>query len=450
MAVTAILVTAGCSSSGSREDPAAWAGGQDHVAAAELVPYDDPSQGTFLRITLDDGLPDATVEAVVHDVKAHFDDESDPPSIDVDVDGFQASVFPGLVTFSDGVSDPDLDRALWLRADGRATTYGDLFHSTVSSHPRVIAAAADVAQLAIDFDAAVTHEHDVRYSTSVESADGTAGVEWTTSTGLGFGLDPDVVGVFAELQRAHPGTTGWLTSDGVGWKAFVDVVPDEVPLAAVTTGTLVDASVFTTLELGWGPARAAADQFAQVFGEPGLRRVLDDLRSLDGVAEIGEEGVVVRNGTALAAVRAYAARTDAEFRISLLRRPVLYDYPTDPVLTTDTYDPATITAAYTAIADLPGIARLELTESSSFGNLRVDDQVTASELQTAFTALAAPPAPYAETRVYASVPGDYGHDDEVALGTADADGFTPAPAAAQEHPDLLDRVEQAWNEVRNR
>ena len=84
------------------------------------------------------------------------------------------------------------------------------------------------------------YEPHARFSMSVESADGSTGVEWTT----GRLLDPAVVGPFAQLQKAHPGTTGWLTYENGSATAFLDVDPDEVPFADVASGSLVEDDAF--------------------------------------------------------------------------------------------------------------------------------------------------------------------------------------------------------------
>ena len=83
----------------------------------------------------------------------------------------------------------------------------------------------------------------------------------------------------------------------------------------------------------------------------------------------------MRGGAAFEAVRAYAARTHDPILIDLRRRPMLYDYPTDPVFVAH-HDTAPILAVERTVADLPGITSVELSPASPFDNLTVDDEVT--------------------------------------------------------------------------
>ncbi|WP_353114552.1 hypothetical protein [Microbacterium sp.] len=445
---TIAVLVSGCTAvEQTEEDPAAWASRQDHVSSAELIPYDDGDGDgdASLSVVLDEGLDDETVHAVVDAFKAHFDGTTGAPSIEVDVDGFRGHVFPAKVG-----DDPELRRALWLRADGRATSYGDRYRSKAVSHPVVTAPAAVVAQLALDYDDAVPHDGEVRYTMSVESADGTAGVQWDSSVSLGFGIDEEAVGSLAALQERYPGTTGWIDTVGTETTGAVHFSSADVTLDAVAAGGLVDPKPFVRLELGWGPARGDAPTFAGAFSDPAVRAALQAVSAIDGVTELRSEApgsgravsVTVDSVAAFEGVRGYAARSGTHLTVRLLRAPVLFNRFADPVFSVRTDAPPARLDAFRTVVDLPGIRALKLSEKT--GYLVVDGDATDRELEATFASLLRLPGPYASTVVAVAVPRPYGADAESALGTLARGTGAVLTVDDPVHDDLVARISAAW------
>ncbi|MGH3369468.1 MAG: hypothetical protein ACRDPR_05660, partial [Nocardioidaceae bacterium] len=231
----------------------------------------------LIRLTLVKGIPDQEVSALVDTVKREFraHGEGYHSSIELAIDGFHGRFYPSTST----KRDPDLERALWLRRDGRATssTYGP-------SGFVVTVPPAAVAAVALGFDQVVPDE-DRRRTHRVESADRQVVVEWTQSPGLGFRLDRDAAQRFADLQARYRNLTGWI--EGPERRAGVYFAATDIGLNALLAALprLVEARRFGDLELGWGLVRAPHALFAKAF-TPRIRMLLGHLMKIPGVTEV--------------------------------------------------------------------------------------------------------------------------------------------------------------------
>ncbi|MFG1818528.1 hypothetical protein ACGFIF_32515 [Kribbella sp. NPDC049174] len=390
------LVT-GCTSNNSPERASAdrleWLRGLDGVEKAELVTPAVQPEDKLVRLTLVRRLPDHDVNALVDKVKREFRtyDEDYFRSIEVAIDGYHGRFYPS----SSSKSDPDLDRALWLRRDGRATssTYG-------ASGLIITAPAAAVAAVALGFDQVVPSE-DARRTHRVESADRQVVVEWTDSPTLGFRLDRAAAQHFVDLQSKYRNLTGWIA--GPERRAGVHFAAKDISLDALLAGLpkLVDATTFGELQLGWGPVRAPEAVFAAAF-TPQFRTLVDHLMKIPGVTAIeirddhgdGEPASVTVKDRAgfITAVTTVRKVWDSYLPIQLVRRPSRYvGRPGNPVFRSSSFDKDVEFRIYSTIADLTGVTEVQI--GPEFANLTVAKDITDSDLTTAAKAMAElPPA----------------------------------------------------------
>lgn len=119
----------------------------------------------------------------------------------------------------------------------------------------------------------------------VRSPDGQSGVQVGSGGRPGDASQLGAVRRMAELQRTYPRLTGWLRdNEGALW-----FHPGDIPLATLRARLpeVVGRSSFGALEIGWGPARAAADDFTEAFAPGALARgPLDRLAKEPGVEAV--------------------------------------------------------------------------------------------------------------------------------------------------------------------
>ncbi|MEI8410371.1 MULTISPECIES: hypothetical protein [unclassified Kribbella] len=407
-----------------------WLRGLDGVEKAELVAPD----GEQIRLTLTSRLPDADVSALVDKIKREFrpHDEGYNDSIEVAIDGYHGRFYPSAST----KRDPDLERALWLRRDGRATgsTYG-------ASGLIVTAPAAAVAAVALGFDQVVPSE-DARRTHRVESADLQVVVEWTDSPSLGFRLDRSATQYFADLQTKYPHLTGWI--EGPQRRAGVYFAATDVALDAVPK--LVDAKRFGELTLGWGPVRAPHAVFAKAL-TPQVRMLIGHLMKIPGVTgvEIDEDGevasVTVKDRAGYVAAVSTLRKVWDYLPIQLIRRPSrLVGRPGNAVFRSSAFDRDRQFRIYATLADLTGVTRVEIGPEST--NLTIAPDITDADLVTTLQAMAQLP-PANPIRLFVSDgPDDVG---VTAIGSITNRKYVPRqPVPSKIDPTLITRLTTTW------
>ncbi|MGA8113335.1 MAG: hypothetical protein WCA46_06710 [Actinocatenispora sp.] len=449
----ALGLVAGCSRTPKAlaADRLEWLAGQDGVAKAEYVtpPEDDGDDEPMILLTLSKGLRDRGVRYLVGTVRQHWTGHDDGynNSIELDVDGFHARFSPLAVA----KTDPDVDRALWLRRDGRATAsvYGP-------SGLLVTAPPAAVAAVALGVDKAGGREEG-RRTHRVESADRALVVEWTYSPGLGFRLDRDAVGLIADLQKRYPHLAGWFR--GPEGKAGLYFSPDDIDfddlLTALRSGqgpSGVDTDPFPELELGWGPGRASREIFATAFTGK-LRTVLDRLATIPGVTgfRVSDDSGGARPESVTVADRAgYLAVLPAlrsvwgdYLRIQLIRTPARYvGQDGDWVFQSSVFDGKREQHIHATIADLHGVQQVQIGPESA--NLTLTPDIPATQLATTLTAMATLPAAN-KIDLYAK-PAD--STDLTIVGAITSRRFAAARPGPNRAPRaLITRVGTAWQKA---
>lgn len=409
--LAAAVTLGGC----SRQAPATWLQSLSGVDKAEQV------DGKYV-LTLQKQLPDSGVRSLVSQLKKEFEShvEDYDDAVELAVDGFRARIYPSVST----QVEQDLDRTLWLRKDGRAagSTYGSSGLIITTPAP----AAADVA---LGFDQ-ITPSTDGRRTHRVETADRSVVIEWTDCPPLGFKLDRAAAQRFADLQKRYRGLTGWL--DGPGKRTGVYFAARDISL----DGLLANLPTFDGLELGWGPARAAATDFAHAF-TPAVRQLTTTLAVIPGVtrldlAQTGPHTISVKNRAAYGAVVKQLS-AGPPLRVNLVRRPSKYvGRQGNPTFECWTSDDSTTHQVYNALADVTGVVRVQV--GSSLSNLVLANDITDADLTTAHTATAALPA----IDLYLSRDPDT--LDVERLGKVTKGRYLPASPA----PALAPRVSAAW------
>lgn len=412
------------------------------VSAVRAVTWADDPGSTYLEVTLDDDLSEDDVREVVDDIKSEFDDDGapDPGSLQVVVGDFRAGVYPRHSGIEN--PDPDLERALWLREDGRATWFGPGPHfrpgdrlSRSGTRPLTIAPAADVLALALDLEAAVSTENEVRRSYLVGSPDGSVRVQWSNYPGT---LDHGAVEQLVAVQERYPGTTGWY--DDSTPDAGVHFDDDDLTLAqTITRGPdLLDGLPYS--EVGWGPLRAAT------FAELGrmardLGPALGRLRAMGGVRAVTAAGVQVEDLATLDEVR----RLLPDETVQLVREPSLFiGSEPDPVIEAGSYTEPSLLRLWKQLAQVDGFRSIR-------GGLVLESDISDADLARLSALLRPRLAPTDRLRVLAGEAPVYNTFDAVAVGQLLADGtVTPAPpppgapAAPPGAEELFERVAQAW------
>ncbi len=433
------LVT-GCTSNSPEQasaDRLEWLRGLDGVEKAELVTPLAQPEDKAIRLTLVERLPDQDVKALVDKVKREFQahDEGYMRGIEVDVDGYHGRFYPSTTT----KSDPDLERALWLRRDGRATasTYG-------ASGLIVTAPAAAVAAVALGFDQVVPSE-DGRRTHRVESADRQVVVEWTDSPGLGFRLDRAATQHFVDLQSKYPHLTGWIAAPER--RAGVYFAAADIELDALLAAKVVDAGRFGELVLGWGPVRAPQAVFATAF-TPQIRRLVGHLMKIPGVTGIAidEDGdvssVTVKDRAAyVAAVATPRQVWDSYLRIELIRKPSKYvGRPGHAVFSGSVFDNGPEFRIHAAVADLLGVTEVQVGPKAA--NLTIAGDITDPDLATALKAMAELPAANPINLAVSDGPDDVGITHIGRVLNRKYVARQPLPANID--PALISRLTTAW------
>ncbi|MGA8113333.1 MAG: hypothetical protein WCA46_06700 [Actinocatenispora sp.] len=449
----ALGLVAGCSRSPKEQaaDRLEWLRGLDGVAKAEYVTPPDDDDGDdepMALLTLSKGLHDRGVRYLVGTVRQHWagHDDGYNTDIELDIDGFRAQFYPSLVT----KTAPDVDRALWLRRDGRATdsVYGP-------SGLVVTAPPASVAAVALGLDR-VDRVSVSRDQQRIESADRSVVVEWTDEPGHGLGRNRAAVTRFAELQKRFPHLTGWFADDD-GGRAGLYFSPDDIDfddlLAALRSGhgpSDVDTGPFPTLELGWGPARASREIFATAFTGK-LRTVLDRLATIPGVTgfrvsddsgDVKPESVTVADRAGyLAVLPALRAVWDQYLSIQLVRKPTRFlGQEGDWVFEGSIYDGKREQHVHATVADLGGVQRVQVGPESA--NLIVTPDISGTQLATTLAAMATLPA--ANTIDMFARPAD--SLDLTTVGTVTDRRFAAAPSGPHRASRaLITRIGTAWD-----
>ncbi|SDD25240.1 hypothetical protein SAMN04489747_0553 [Auraticoccus monumenti] len=261
-----LLAVAACTSSPEDDEARArqraveWLGEQSSVERAVVEPtvHEDDAED-WIRVETTAGLPDADVLALVDQMqdRVHSHDRYDDTVL-LSVDGFETLLYPSS-------GHQVLHPALWLRGDGRAES------GAVGDYPSYVVTAApcNVFRLVGDYDEEAGPQP--RATRVVQSADGTARVQWTRADELGMQLPRAAVGQLVDLCAQHPGTRGWVegvTGDIEEVSGGVLLDPGDIGLDEVLADveSLVDPSAFSQpLILGWGGLRAGADVFADTF-----------------------------------------------------------------------------------------------------------------------------------------------------------------------------------------
>jgi hypothetical protein len=361
----------------------------------------------------------------------------------MDLDGFHGKFYPS----TSAKSDADLERALWLREDGRATssTYGVYGVSGLL----VTAPAPKVAAVALGLDAAVPSE-DGRRTHRVESADHAVVVEWTDSPSLGFRLDRAATQEFARLQARYPGLTGWIKTPDLA--SGVYFAASDLELDALLAAP-PKAATFGKLELGWGLVRAPEPVFTAAFTPP-VRKLIAELAKFPGVTGLqirDDEGkpkadsVVVKDRAGfLAAVTTLRRFWSDYLSIDLIRKPSarFVGRPGNAVFSTSSFHQATEFRINSAVADNLGVVKVEIGPQAA--NLIITQTITAKDLTQSLLAIAQLPATH-KIALYAST----GVDDSGVIGLgriANRKYVAENPAPAVD-PSLVTRLSSTWAQV---
>ncbi|MEV5961607.1 hypothetical protein AB0L70_07565 [Kribbella sp. NPDC051952] len=403
-----------------------WLRSLDGVQSAEVV--DDRIVLTVVERLADPDLR-ALVEKIKHDFRTY--DEDYDSSIELAVDSHHARIYPSPTT----EVDTDLERALWLRKDGRATssTYGP-------SGMVVTAPASVVGAVALGFDQAVPSPGG-RSTHRVESADRQVVVQWVDSPGLGFKLDRVAVGRFAELQRRYPGTTGWV--EGPDRRAGVYFATADISLDALL-GALPTGQVFGKLELGWGIACAPEADFPKAF-TPRVRTLTAALTKVPGVTRLdidssGPIRVTVNDRAGYLGAISTTRGLETYLLIELVRAPSRYiGRAGRSVFRGSNNDKGAKFRLYSAVAANVGVTEVQL--GANYGNLTVGHDITDANLAAALNVMAADLDNFA---LYVSQDPDT--LDIAALGEVKKGTYIPPnPISPKLDAALIPRVTKAWN-----
>lgn len=443
--VVVLGVLAGCSEKTPEEasgDRLEWLGDLDGVEKAELVP-DPGSEDHLIRLTLVKAVPEQTVRKLVDTVKRKFERyaEGYDKRIELAIDGFHGRFSPSALT----KRDADLERALWLRRDGRATssTYGP-------SSLIVTAPPAAVAAVALGFDQ-VARDESGRRMYRIEDTDRQVAVQWDQSPGLGFRLNRVATQNFVDLGTKYPNLTGWIEEPE--HRAGIYFAASDIGLDALLAALpkLVNAGQFGDLELGWGPARAPDALFVKAF-TPRVRMLLGHLLKIPGVTELRfheDDGVAevasvtVRDRAGYVAARNKLREVwDDYLSIQLVRGPSRLPGRSAPeVFRSSIFDGEREFRTYEAVADLAGVAAIAV--GLEFSNLTIARQISDRELDAALKAMAGLPASQPIHLFVSNGPDKLGVNR---LGRVEKRKFLSQPSSGDDSA-LAARVGAAWGRV---
>lgn len=438
--VATVLATSACG--GSAEGPDArrmvhWLDERPDVASVE-------KRDDRVVVRLDEGRSDEQVWDFVDAFQEYADDVDDRGDYRLDVDGFDAflSTVPlGGRTRTE--AQGDLVRALWFRADGRATRVTD--GASVSVSTLVTAPAADVVPLVLDLQEIGVDTGD---SIRVQAPDGSMGVQW--STRADFDVDLAVVRSMAALQEDYPGTRGWV--NGVAGATRVGVVfsPDDIALDRLRaqSGRLVPWLDRDRDALGWGTLVTSPRDLRAQTREPATRAAYAALAEVPGLVPSRYVDAVATDLDSLrAARRVLRAHPDAGLR-SVGYGPVpstSLGEDRDLVLETTLASPAALVAAQDTVTELPAV--LELAPSQ--GRLVVAAAIDDGALRTALETLAGLLDPQASVTVTVAA-ARTGFRRVVGSTTIDPEGVAERGDAVRgERRDdaLLERIETTWADL---
>lgn len=399
-------------------------------------------QGEHVVVRLEEGRTDDEVWEFVDDFQEHVAPLHELATYRVDVDGFAAALSPvPLGNRARSEAEGDLVRALWFRADGRATAVTD--GAAVSVSTLVTAPAADVAALALDLqDLGIDTDDSIR----VQSPDGSMGVQW--SDRLDFGVDLAALRSMVALQDRFPGIRGWIT--GVTGATRVGVVfsPGDLSLDRLRqeSARLVPWLDRDRDALGWGTFVSSPAALREATRDPAVRAAYVALAAVPGLARARYVDVLA---TDLASFRAARRVLAAHPRVGL--RSIAYapapattlGEDRDPVFeTTLDLSPERL-ASYETVIELPDV--LEVVPHT--GRLVLAAGIDDDQLRTALDVVRdlAPPESGLTVVLAAARTGlrrMVGSTELAPDGSAGERG-----EAARDLPRddaLLDRVEAAW------
>lgn len=352
--VAAALVTTGCSGAGAGTDAQQvvhWLDERPDVASVQ-------ERDGRVVVRLDEGRTDEQVWDFVEDFQAYAGPLDDVGDYRLDVDGYDAYLAPVVWGEKDRAeTDGALVRALWLRADGRATAVTDGAPYSVST--LVTAPAEDVVGLALDLQQAGVDTDD---SIRVASADATMAVQWTTR--LDFGADVTTLRHLAALQRRFPHTRGWLS--GIAGESEVGVVfsPRDISLDVLRRDhrRLVPWLTGPRAAIGWGTLLTDPGSLAEATADPGTRAAYADLAAVPGLVPSASVDALATDLASLRAARRVLAAHPGAGLGSLGYAPVpapFVGHERDAVFEVAARLPRERWAAYEKVAGLPGV--LEVT-----------------------------------------------------------------------------------------
>lgn len=439
--VAAALVLAGCSGTegggGDQEKVARWLDDRPDVASVR-------ERGEHLVVRLEKGRTDEQVWDFVDDFQAFADDLRDRGSYRLDVDGFDAYLPPferGRRSRSD--AEGDLVRALWFRADGRASAVTD--GASVSVSTLVTAPADDVAALALDLQSLDVDTDD---SIRVQSADGSMGVQW--STRLDFRADVATLRAVVALQRRFPGTRGWI--DGVVGATRVGVVfsPGDISLDDLRTqaARLVPWLDRDRDAIGWGTLVTTPRALPGATKDPATRAAYVALAGVPGLAPARYVDALATDLAAFrAARRVLAAHPRAGLR-SLGYAPVPAAFlgrDRDLVVETSVEETPSRLASYEKVMVLPDVVEVV----PHTGRLELAVGIDDEQLRTALTEMREI-VPSGATITVSLAASRTGLRRWVGSTELAADGTVRRDEAADEErldDDLLQRVETTWTDL---
>lgn len=455
-----VSLLVGCSTGGdgdpSDADLLTWLNQLNGVARAEYVPNDSDTTGHSARITTTPQLSDTDVRALTAELAKGYDKHAPRgrPSLQLQVDRF---LFPGR-TGPLGNRVLELERALWLRSDGRAISADG-----IGGRFTIITRPGTVADVALGFDAVsgdkgrATHE--------VRSEDGWTALSWSDYVDQGWALDRPMVQRIADLGHRYPGLQWWARVDPTEIKAGLFFAADDISLDELIADAdrLVRRADFAELELGWGPARAPYELFAPAFATGKIRAVLDAVADVPGVAELrvsertGGKGpdldeLVVRTAAGYRAGLAALRGTWNDYvSVSLVREPARYigQRPTE-VFRGSIFDSALRVRVQAALADLDQV--LQYAIGPTFANLTLALDVSDGQLTSALTTLTERvdrgPDPEAESSGPYAI-NVYARDGEdlQTLGQATPGTFRRSTEITPSGTELAARVQTVWERL---